>query len=68
MDAKLVAEAEALHDAIARLERVGLVLDRACLSPERRRAAVALQRLEAARPERPAPTRAPIGFPYPNAR
>jgi hypothetical protein len=68
MNAKLVAEAESLYRAAVRLERIGLVVDRAALSPEHRRAAFALQCLSAACPERPEPRRAAIGFAYPNAK
>ena len=57
-DAALVAQAEALGDAVARLRRVGLVVEPAVLSPENRRLAYAFVRHEAAR----------IGFAYPNAR
>ena len=68
MNATLISEAETLYRTAVRLERLGLVIDRAALSPERRRAAFALQCLSAECPERPEPKRAPIGFAYPNAR
>lgn len=68
MNAKLIAEAETLYRTAIRLERVGLIVDRAALSPAQRRAAFALQCLSAECPERPEPKRAPIGFAYPNAR
>ena len=71
MDAALAAEALALRDAVARLQRAGLVVEAAALAPPSRRAAYAFVRLEATRaaqPEAPAPARPPIGFPYPGAR
>lgn len=68
MDAKLVAEAETLRRTAERLERVGLIVDRAALSPAHRRAVFVLQRLVVEEPERLEPKRAPIGFAYPNAR
>lgn len=68
MNANLLAEAEALYRSAVRLERIGLVVDRAALSPEHRRAAFALQCLSAACPQQPEPRRAPIGFVYPNAK
>jgi hypothetical protein len=70
MDAKLVAEAESLYRAAVRLERIGLIVDRAALSPERRRAAFALQCLTAACPG-PDPSEkkhSQIGFAYPSSR
>ena len=74
--AALVAEAEELGDAVARLRRVGLVVEPAALSPANRRIAYALVRHEAARlqPVDATPAAAPaipltrIGFAYPNAR
>ena len=69
MDAALTAEAHALGDAVARLRRVGLVVEPAALSPATRRLAYAVVRHEAARltaAVAPAPRR--IGFAYPNAR
>jgi hypothetical protein len=68
MDAKLVVEAEALRRTAERLARAGLIVDRAALSPQHRRAAFALQCALAACPQRPQPQRDPIGFAYPNAR
>ncbi|MGH2617681.1 MAG: hypothetical protein ACRDJC_20810 [Thermomicrobiales bacterium] len=68
MNAKLVADAETLYRTAVRLERIGLVVDRAALSPAQRRAAFALQCLTASCPERPQSKREPIGFAYPNAR
>jgi hypothetical protein len=67
-DAHLVAQAEALLQSAARLARVGLILERECLSPESRRAAFALQCVVTSAPWWPEPQRAPIGFAYPNAR
>ena len=68
MDAKLVSDAETLYRTAIRLERIGLIVDRAALSPAQRRAAFALQCLSAACPEHPEPKRTPIGFAYPSAR
>jgi hypothetical protein len=68
MDTKQVAEAEALLRTADRLQRVGLILDRTVLSPAQRRAIFALQCLGTPRADHPEPRRAPIGFPYPNAR
>jgi hypothetical protein len=68
MDAKIISEAEVLYRTAVRLERIGLVVDRAALSPAGRRAAFALQCLTAACPEPPEPKRPPIGFAYPNSR
>ncbi len=68
MNAKLISDAETLYQTAIRLERVGLVIDRAALSPTQRRAAFALQCLSATCPDRPEPARTPIGFTYPNAR
>jgi hypothetical protein len=68
MDTQLVAHAEHLRQTAERLARVGLVFDRACLSPEQRRLIFALQRLTPDPTPLPEPKRAPIGFTYPNAR
>jgi hypothetical protein len=68
MNAKLIAEIESLRRTAQRLERAGLVVDRAALSAETRRALFALQCLAADCIEEPEPRRAPIGFAYPNAR
>ena len=77
MDAALTAEAHALGDAVARLRRVGLVVEPAALAPATRRLAYAFVRHEAARlavveaaapDEPPAAARPRIGFPYPGAR
>ena len=68
MDAKLVAEAHALHDAVTRLQRVGLVADRTVLSPAHRRAALQFRLFDADPTERRIAKRTRIGFPYPSAR
>jgi hypothetical protein len=68
MDTTQVAEAEQVLRTAQRLERVGLILDRTALSPAQRRAIFALQCLGTPRADHPEPRRAPIGFPYPNAR
>jgi hypothetical protein len=70
MDAKQVAAAESLFRTATRLQRVGLIIDRAALSPAQRRAAFALQCLTANCPDEveSEPRRALIGFTYPNAR
>jgi hypothetical protein len=68
MNANLIADAESLYETATRLQRVGLIVDRAALSPARRRAAFALQCLAACEAERPEPKRGPIGFAYPNAK
>ena len=68
MDAQVVAQAEILHQTVERLARVGLVFDRACLSPQQRRVIFAWQRLNTDAAPQPEPTRAPIGFAYPHAR
>ena len=68
MDTHLIAQAEHLRQTAERLARVGLVLDRTCLSPEQRRVIFALQRLERQSASQPAPKRVPIGFAYPTAR
>jgi hypothetical protein len=68
MDTNLVAQAETLRQTAERLARVGLVFDRACISPEQRRVIFALQRVVTDSTPQPEPKRAPIGFAYPNAR
>ena len=68
MDANLVAHAETLRQTAERLARVGLVFDRACISPEQRRIIFALQRIVTDSTPQPEPKRAPIGFAHPNAR
>ncbi|HLL50954.1 MAG TPA: hypothetical protein VK356_09825 [Thermomicrobiales bacterium] len=68
MDANLVAHAETLRQTAERLARVGLVFDRACISPEQRRVIFALQRVVTDPTSQPELKRTLIGFPYPNAR
>lgn len=68
MDTTLVAHAEQLRQTAERLARVGLVFDRACLSPQQRRVIFALQRVVTDAAPQPEPKRDPIGFVYPNAR
>jgi hypothetical protein len=68
MDTNLVAQAETLRQTAERLARVGLVFDRACISPEQRRIIFALQRVVTDSTPQLEPKRAPIGFAYPNAR
>ena len=68
MDATLVAHAETLRQTAERLARVGLVFDRACISPEQRRVIFALQRVVTDSAPQSEPKRDPIGFAYPNAR
>lgn len=68
MDTQLIAHAEHLRQTAERLARVGLVFDRACLSPEQRRVIFALQRVATDAAPQPEPKRPPIGFDYPNAR
>ncbi len=62
-----LAEIEMLRQTAARLERVGLIVDRASLSPAHRRAFFALQCHVVGR-EEAEPRRPLIGFAYPNAR
>jgi hypothetical protein len=68
MDANLVAHAETLRQTAERLARVGLVFDRACISPEQRRIIFALQRVVTDTTPQPEQKRDLIGFAYPNAR
>ncbi|MBA2595488.1 MAG: hypothetical protein M3Q50_02210 [Chloroflexota bacterium] len=68
MNAKLTAEAETLYRTAVRLQRAGLIVDRAALSPAHRRAAFALQCLSAACDEAPVTKKPQIGFAYPNGR
>ncbi len=68
MNAKLIAETEALRRTAERLERAGLIVDRATLSPALRRAYFALQCSVVEGPDRPDDKRPKIGFAYPNAR
>ena len=68
MDAKLLAQAENLRQTVERLSRVGLIVDRACLSAEQRRAIFAWQQIATAEGQEPDSRRSLIGFAYPNAR
>jgi len=68
MDNKLVAEIEALRRTAERLERAGLIVDRAALSQAHRRALFALQCVVGESCNESDPTRPLIGFAYPNAR
>ena len=68
MDATRIAQAETLRQTVARLSRVGVIVDRTCLSAEQRRALYAWQRLAPAPTPQPQPARSRIGFAYPNAR
>jgi hypothetical protein len=63
-----LAEIEMLRRTAARLERVGLVVDRASLSPAHRRAFFALQCHVVGHDDEPEPRHPLIGFAYPNAR
>lgn len=74
MDPERTTSPTSLHDdvamlrqAAARLERAGLIVDRASLSAAHRRALFALERHVAGdnAPESPRPQ---IGFPYPHTR
>jgi hypothetical protein len=68
MNATLTIDTETLRQTAQRLERAGLVIDRAALSPAHRRALFAWQCRVAATLTQPEQSRAPIGFAYPNAR
>lgn len=68
MDAKLLADSEALRHTAARLERVGLVVDCTSFSRELRVAFYALQCRAVANDLPPEPKRPPIGFAYPDPR
>jgi hypothetical protein len=59
---------ELLRQTAARLERAGLIVDRASLSPSLRRAFFALQCHAVDSRDLPEPPRTLIGFAYPNAR
>ena len=63
-----LAEIELLRQTAARLERAGLIVDRACLSPAHRRALFALQCHVGDDREESEAKRALIGFAYPNTR
>ncbi len=68
MNAKLIAESEALRRTAERLERVGLIVDRATLSRAHRRAYFALQCYAVEGAEHSDEKRPMIGFDYPNAK
>jgi hypothetical protein len=68
MNARLVAESEALRRTAERLEKVGLIVDRAALSRAHRRAYFALQCSVFAEDDQGSYQRPKIGFSYPNAR
>jgi hypothetical protein len=68
MDTKLIADIDALRRTAERLERAGLIVDRACLSPELRRAFFAMQCAVGDGTYQTDEKREPIGFKYPNAR
>jgi hypothetical protein len=68
MDAKQIAEAMELHQTEARMERLGLIVDRATLSASHRRALTLLDCLVASQTPDSLPVRDPIGFAYPTAR
>lgn len=68
MDAKLIAESENLRRTAERLERVGLIVDRATLSPSLRRALFALQCRIVEDTDDSDTSRGKIGFAYPNAK
>ncbi len=65
MDAALVSQAHALHDAVSRLRRVGLIVTRADLSSAHWRASLTLDRLATSQSEPSAPSPRQIGFAYP---
>lgn len=68
MDANLIAESEVLLRTTERMVRVGLIVDRHCLSPANRRALFVLQCQYAESDEDDEHNRPKIGFRYPNAR
>jgi hypothetical protein len=68
MNAKLIADSQSLRQAAERLERVGLIVDRAALSREHRLAYFALQCHSVVAVAQREPQRPKIGFAYPNAR
>lgn len=68
MNARLVAESEALRRTAERLERVGLIVDRTTLSRAHRRAYFALQCSVVEDRDEDNTHRQKIGFAYPNAR
>jgi hypothetical protein len=64
----LLADIDTLRQTAARLERAGLIVDRASLSRAHRRALFALQCRVVDDGEAPEPRSSLIGFAYPNAR
>jgi hypothetical protein len=68
MDTTRTIDSETLLQTAQRLERAGMVLDRATLSPTLRRALFAWQCRAASESERPEPRRTPIGFAYAKTR
>lgn len=68
MNTGLIADSIALRQTAQRMQRLGLVVDRAALSPEHRRAWFALQCRNADSADRHDASRPMIGFAYPNAR
>jgi hypothetical protein len=64
----LLADIDTLRQTAARLERAGLIVDRASLSRAHRRALFALQCRVVDSAESSEPQRSRIGFAYPNAR
>jgi hypothetical protein len=64
----LLADIDTLRQTAARLERAGLIVDRASLSRAHRRAFFALQCRIGDGTDQPEPRRSLIGFTYPNAR
>jgi hypothetical protein len=68
MNGKLADDIETLRRTAERLQRAGLVVDRATLSRDHRRVLFALQCLAADCPPQTEEERPSIGFAYPNAR
>lgn len=68
MNARLLADSIALRQTALRMQRAGLIVDRAALSPEHRRAFFALQCRDADFADQRDSPRPKIGFAYPNAR
>jgi hypothetical protein len=62
-----LADIAQLCQIATRLERAGLIVDRATLSPAHRRALFALQCQGLEQPHQRTSQRSSIGFPYPNA-
>ncbi len=68
MDTKLIAESQSLLRTAERMQRVGLIVPCAALSPSHRRAYFALQCNVVDGQLRPDSRSPKIGFAYPNAR